>query len=107
MSKHKGHTGHKHEIAKAHGHVPDPEPKGNKAFPGSTFLPTIGHDKMAHATHHAANAHHKMSGGMGPEGEHGTVSPSVSHLGCNECSEDESGEGTRDADHMGGESSEG
>ena len=105
MSKKHGHTGHKHEIAKAHGHVADGKPKANKAYDPGIFLPTAGHDSMAHSTHHAANAHHNMHGGMAPEGEHGTMPMGTSHLGCNEC--EEGGEGERGGDHGGGESSEG
>jgi hypothetical protein len=114
MSKKHGHTGHKHEIAKAHGHMADPAPKANKAMDSGIYATGIGHDKMAHGTHHAANAHHGMSEGMGPTGEHGTVSMKGSHLGCNECHEDDykagsgSGEGDMGGeDHSGGESSKG
>ena len=113
MKKHSGHTGHKHEIGKAHGHVPDAKPKANKAFDTGIFAPGIGHDGMAHQTHHAANAHHGMHEGMGPTGEHGTLPTHMSHLGDNETHEDDyasaagSGEGEMGGDHSGGESSEG
>lgn len=103
MSKKHGHTGHKHEIAKAHGHVPDIAPKGNKAFGSEIYAPGVKGDSMAHASHHAANAHHGMGEGMGPMGEHGTVASSSSHLGNNEMHESDKGmgEGTMDAEHEG------
>lgn len=107
--------GHK-EIAKHHGHVADGKPKANKPFgtAGGIYLPGIGHDSMAHGSHHAANAHHGMHEGMGPTGEHGTMSMKGSHLGCNESHEDGPGPGSGSGegdmggeDHTGGESSEG
>jgi hypothetical protein len=114
--KHKKHTGHHHEIAKANGHMADPAPKGNKAFASGIYATGIKGDKMAHGTHHAANAHHGMGEGMGPMEEHGTVSTKGSHLGNNETHENDyassegSGGGEGDIggeDHGGGESSEG
>ena len=118
MKKHHGHTGHKHEIAKAHGHKPDGKPKANKPFGTKILADGIGHDSMAHHTHTAANAHHGMHEGMGPTGEHGTMSTKGSHLGDNEMHEDDygggdgMGHGMGDGDvggeeHGGGESSEG
>jgi hypothetical protein len=102
--KHSGHTGHKHEIGKAMGHLADPAPKANKDVDSGIYVPSVKGDKMAHGTHHAANAHHNMSEGMGPHGEHGTIHPKASHLGQNETHEDDysekgMGEGTMGADH--------
>jgi len=113
--KHKGpgHTGHKHEIAKAHGHKPDPKPKANAAF-GTQVFGKGGGSLGEHDTHRAANAHHNMHQGMAPDGEHGTLPMSGSHLGQNEWHGDaegqgeaSAGEGDMGADHAGGESDEG
>jgi hypothetical protein len=101
----KGHTGHHQEIAKAHGHVADMKPKANKAFDSEIYPGSVGHDQMAHPMHHAANAHHGMHDGMSPDGEHGTVPTSGSHLGNNESHDDDyaasegSGESERGEKH--------
>ena len=123
MKSKKVHGGHKHEIAKAHGHATHHGTKESGGTGHGIAHPEMhsygmhidgGKDGMAHHTHHAANAHHGLHNGMAPGNHAHTVGPHETCLGCNEVHQDdfETGEGYSGSEggaesHAGGESGPG